>query len=480
MWDTLIYLPIRYWKKLNNTFNVIKILKRRSIITIIKEIYDFIIKTNYDDLPDKSIETAKLAYLDTLSVSIAGLKSNEMRILIEDITKENGKSFLEIENNLKDEDFSLLLGTLSHVIDYDDVNFTFHGHPSVSLIPPILTYAKYIRAINGRELILSYLIGFEVQARIGEDIGDLQYNKGFHTTSTLGIFGAASSLAKLMNLSFNEFSNLLGMCTSFSSGTRKNFGTMTKPLHVGLLSRNVYFFSKLVKRGFTANKNSFAEPMSFAHITTGEHNKLKSLKKLGKIWESDDFGIIIKKYPCCAYTHRSIDGIIKLLETKELQSDSIKKVIAEVNPKVEKVLIYPNATTIAEGKFSMQYCLAAAIINGKVNLETFTKENLENNSIRKMMDKIEMKVDKDQKDTGKETRAVINVYTDNTKYQVTIEHPLGHPYNPLTINQIKEKVNDCVDSFISKTKKKKLINTCRDLPTYSSNELLDILIQEEG
>lgn len=438
--------------------------------------YNFITETTYGDLPEKSIKTAKLAFLDTIAVSIAGVESDEMRILSEEVIGESNESILQRLENVSAKEFALLFGTLSHVIDYDDVNFTFHGHPSVALIPSIVTYAKYERPLSGKELILSYVIGFETQARIGEDIGDAQYKKGFHATSTLGIFGAAASLTKVMDLSYQQFCNLIGMCVSFSSGVRKNFGTMTKPLHVGLMAENVYFFSNLVRKGFTANAESFSEPMSYANISTGEHNELPSLKKLGQFWESADFGIIVKKYPCCAYTHRSIDGVLKLVKDKKIDVSLVTKIVARVNPKVQSVLIYPNAETPAEGKFSMQYCLSAALIDGYVNLSTFNEDQLKRKSIRGLMGKVEMEIDENQVGINKEQQARVTIYTKNGQYDLTIEDPLGHPNNPLTKTLMEEKVGDCVDDFISKEKKESLFQICEQLPSHTSTDLLRIFL----
>lgn len=236
----------------------------------LKKIYHFINQTNYEDLPEQSVETAKLAYLDTLAVSIAGVEAPDIKILLgELVSDERSEDILSHLSSLNNREFALAFGTLSHVLDYDDVNFTFHGHPSVALIPSILTYAKYDRELSGKDLILSYIIGFEVQARIGEDIGDKQYNRGLHVTSTLGIFGAAASLTKLLNLTYEQFTHLFGMCVSFSSGVRKNFGTMTKPLHVGVMTENVYLFSKLAKRISQGTRNHLITLCHFKKLLLG-------------------------------------------------------------------------------------------------------------------------------------------------------------------------------------------------------------------
>lgn len=444
----------------------------------LKKIYHFINQTNYEDLPEQSVETAKLAYLDTLAVSIAGVEAPDIKILLgELVSDERSEDILSHLSSLNNREFALAFGTLSHVLDYDDVNFTFHGHPSVALIPSILTYAKYDRELSGKDLILSYIIGFEVQARIGEDIGDKQYNRGLHVTSTLGIFGAAASLTKLLNLTYEQFTHLFGMCVSFSSGVRKNFGTMTKPLHVGVMTENVYLFSKLAKKDFTGNSESFNNPMSFQEITAGEYVEMKSLTKLGNIWESSDFGIIVKLYPCCAYTHRSMDGVIHLKNESDINYEDIKSIEAIVNPKVEKVLIYPEAKTGGEGKFSMQYCLSAALLDEEISLKTFEDENVNRIKHQKLMKKISMVIDDKQKGQNKELYAKVRINTNETTFEKKIEFPLGHPNNPLSKEQMLTKVESSIGLIIEKEKINQLNTYCNNLPEYTSTDLLSVLIK---
>ncbi|WP_233192387.1 MmgE/PrpD family protein [Sporosarcina sp. P26b] len=430
--------------------------------------------TDFNDLPENSVKTAKLAFLDTIAVSLAGIGSEEMNILSEELIGGSDLSLLERLKEANEKDFALLFATLSHVIDYDDVNFTFHGHPSVALIPPLLTYGKFQNELSGKELILSYVIGFEVQARLGEDLGNAQYQRGMHVTSTLGIFGAAASLTKAMKLNFEQFSNLIGMCVSFSSGVRKNFGTMTKPLHVGIMASNVMLFANLVRKGFTSNPEAFSEPMSYSDVSTGSHNSLLAIKKLGEVWESADFGIIVKKYPCCAYTHRSIDSVIKLINDNDIDVSSITKVIAKVNPKVPTVLIYPNANTPAEGKFSMQYCLSAAIIDKEVNLNTFTQDRVDRSEIRVLMSKVEMEGDEAQIGVNKEQSASVTIYTADNVYHEMTEFPLGHPKNPLSEIQMFEKVADIVNENITRDNKELLLSLPKFLQDKTSADLLNM------
>src|SRR5699024_818482 len=148
---------------------------------------------------------------------------------------------------------------------------------------------------------------------LGEILGSKQYQNGYHTTSTIGIFGAVTAVSVLLKYNENEIRYAFGLASSLSSGSRKNFGTMTKPLHVGFMIKNVYTLSQLISNGITATRDIFSRPMPIDILTTQEEQNLTIIEELGKKWELDNFGIIFKKYPCCAYTHRSIDALLEVI-----------------------------------------------------------------------------------------------------------------------------------------------------------------------
>lgn len=217
--------------------------------------------------------------------------------------------------------------------------------------------------------------------------------------------------------------------------------------------------------------------MSFQEITAGEYVEMKSLTKLGNIWESSDFGIIVKLYPCCAYTHRSMDGVIQLKNESDINYEDIKSIEAIVNPKVEKVLIYPEAKTGGEGKFSMQYCLSAALLDEEISLKTFEDENVNRIKHQKLMKKISMVIDDKQKGQNKELYAKVRINTNETTFEKKIEFPLGHPNNPLSKEQMLTKVESSIGLIIEKEKINQLNTYCNNLPEYTSTDLLSVLIK---
>src|SRR5699024_4661888 len=282
-----------------------------------QQISHFIQNTSYQDIPKQARKNAHKAFTDTIAVSIAALKTEDVKILqnifSEFCDKNFAKNILSDIQDRRGDDAAFVWGALTHILDFDDVNFTFQGHPSATLIPIIMVLGKE-HDLTGKQMLLAYAIGFEIQARIGEDIGSEQYNLGNHTTSTIGIFGAVAAASKILHLDDLKIRYAFGMASSLAEGSRKNFGTKTKPLHVAFLSRNVYWITRLIKHGIDATTDIFNEPISLDVLTTGQRISQKSIKKLGGTWELETFGTIMKKYPCCAYTHRSIDALLHILE----------------------------------------------------------------------------------------------------------------------------------------------------------------------
>lgn len=451
--------------------------------TYMNVIVNFIRNTTYKDIPDGVREVVKYAFKDTIGVSLAAVDTVETKIVKEIIIEANEQmedvSAIELALGGKGMERALLFGTMSHVLDFDDVNFTFQGHPSVTLIPIILTIAKE-RNLTGQEMMRAYAIGFEVEARIGESIGGRQYSQGYHTTSTVGIFGAIAAVSALMDFDAKQIKQAFGLASSLAAGSRKNFGTMTKPLHIGYLNQNVYLLSQLIKKGLTATTDIFSDPISIDTLTTGEKLDLSNIYKIGQTWELEEFGIIFKKYPCCAYTHRSIDGVLELANKYDISADEVENIEVIVHYHVPKVLIYPNAKTSLEGKFSMQYCLAAALFDREITLQTFTDENVNREKIQDLMSKVVMTVDKEQEEGSgsKEKVATVKINTKSKTLKKKVEYPIGHPSNPFTEKDMHQKFTMCLEDNYESAVIESLYDKLTSLEQQQYNSILKDMLYE--
>ena len=445
---------------------------------VINKIVDFILNSRYEKLSGNTITTIKRAFIDTIAVTVAA-ENQSLSLILRQVHKE--LSFEATDTTfataIKSDpiEYAFLFGVMSHILDYDDVNFTFYGHPSVTLIPIILALAKE-NNLTGKEMMEAYSVGFEVQARLGESMGSEQYQTGWHTTSTIGIYGAVAAASKLLRFNGKQIKHVFGIASSFASGTRKNFGTMTKPIHVGLVARNAYLISKMVASGVTGSEDIFSSPLSIDSITTNKMVDFSALKKLGKEWEAEQNGIIFKKYPCCAFTHRSIDAVLDIVNKNEIKLTDVVKMEAFVHYKVPTVLIYDQPKTPTQAQFSMNYCLAAAFVDKEINLSTFSEQNVKRDSVKFLMNKVEMKIDSSQKDPYEKFSKVI-IYTENEAYEKIIQFPKGHPKNPLSEDEMLIKFSDCLDVLYDSETKGLLYDCLSNLEDRDYGELERVLLK---
>src|SRR5580704_19501924 len=147
---------------------------------------------------------------------------------------------------------TLINGTAAHALDFDDVSNSLGGHPSAPIVPALFALADQ-GDCTGQAFIAAYVAGFETETRIARGVHFHHYEKGWHPTATLGVFGATAACCHLMRLTAAQTAQALAIAASFASGIKANFGTMTKPLHVGHTTRNGLFATLLAQGGFTAN-----------------------------------------------------------------------------------------------------------------------------------------------------------------------------------------------------------------------------------
>ncbi len=235
---------------------------------ITRALAEYVVKTTYADLPQEAVTRVKRAVLDTLGVMVAGSAEECAAIAAEIVASEGGKPVATVIGrgfSAPARSAALVNGVSAHALDYDDVTTSMRGHPSPPLLPAVLAVGEEVNA-SGRDLITAYLAGFEVQCKVGRGLGQSHYPHGWHATSTLGTLGAAVAAAKLYGLDVEHLQMALGIAASLSSGSRQNFGTMTKPLHPGAAAQSGVMAAQLAARGYTADAAIIETPLGFLNL----------------------------------------------------------------------------------------------------------------------------------------------------------------------------------------------------------------------
>ena len=421
---------------------------------ITRRLAEFVACTPSGDIPDDAREHARRAFLDTLGVTIAGSREDASRITAE-ISREHGgtqeATVFGFGFRAPASETALVNGTSAHALDFDDVSMSMRGHPSVPLVPALLALGEKLGS-SGRNIVDAFVLGFEVECKVGRLIGAPHYALGWHPTATFGTMGAAAACARLLRLDPERTRMALGIATSLASGARRNFGTMTKPLHAGWAARNGIIAATLASRGFTADDEALEAPDGWLNAASGCASVDPSpVERLGAPWEIVSPGIGVKLYPCCYFTHLSIDAALEIRPRVAQHLDSVEAVRVSVSPGTMMVLRKRPPLTGLEGKFSLEYCVAAALADGEVMLSSFSDEAVARPNVRQITDRVRITEDGPPSSAPIGGSAVVSVeFKDREGIRSPrAEVPRGEPQNPLSWAQLADKFRDCAKPVLA-------------------------------
>ena len=292
-------------------------------MTLATQIAHRIHALDYEDITPEALRWTASAFVDTVGVTLAGIREDGPQILLRvpGIAAAPGPALiLGTDRRTSVLDAALVNGVACHALDYDDVAGSMGGHPSAMLVPALIPLAEMLGS-SGRDLVTAYVVGFETECRIARGVHHHHYDKGWHPTATLGIFGTVAGAARLLHLSIDHTAIALGMAASFAAGLKANFGTMTKPLHVGHGIRDGLFAALMAKEGFTANPGAFEHKQGFLNVFNGPgtYDTARILDEWYDPFECGGAGDPgLKPYPCCGSTHPSIGRMIELAHRHDL------------------------------------------------------------------------------------------------------------------------------------------------------------------
>jgi 2-methylcitrate dehydratase PrpD len=361
-------------------------------VTIIEGIAERIAAITYDDLPREAVHSAKMAILDTVGVTLAGAGEPcaqiVERVLASAASAEECLIFGS-HRRAAPLDAALINGTAAHALDFDDVSNSLGGHPSAPILPALFALGETLDC-TGRAFIAAYVAGFETETRIARGVHFHHYEKGWHPTATLGVFGATAACCHLMGLDRARTAQALAIAASLASGIKANFGTMTKPLHVGHTARNGLFAAQLAREGFTANPEALEHKQGFLLVFNGPGNfdAAAILKDWGQPYDIVRPGLAVKQHPCCGSTHPAIDAMLLLRGEYDIHPEQVARIDSWTHPRRLAHTDRPDPQSGLDAKFSVQYCLARALLGGRIVLEDFEGEAFRDDTARALMRRI--------------------------------------------------------------------------------------------
>ena len=400
--------------------------------------------TRFDELAPETIERATKCVIDTVGVTIAGANAPPIEPVTQylELTGSGGPgSIIGQGSGYPLADAALANGLAGHCLDYDDSVIQMICHPSVPLIVPMLAVSE-IQPVSGRDMIAAYVAGYEVMATISRPIMPAHYNDGWHATSTLGTFGAAATTAKLRGLDAEATRNALNIAASMPSGIRRNFGTMTKPLHAGHAARSGVTAALLAENGFSAHSYALTDRNGFLDVYRGESEPDEIVypsERDGLYF--DEYGVWRKKYASNGQTQAAVAVTTDLVEEHGLSAGNVEHVELTVPPLAVELLPYPEPTTTEEARYSMEYCVARTIAHGEPGIADYEVDAVEDPETRALFDRVDFSSDGADPDHPFQTFVRIEL-ADGGSVEGQLDYPPGHPNNQMTDAEFKAKFID--------------------------------------
>ena len=414
--------------------------------TLARALAQYVTQINDDDFSAQARAIAVDAMLDCAGCMIAGsgeaIGSIVARTLLSVSTDAGGVPLIGTKRAATPADSALYHGAIAHALDYDDTNHPAYAHPSAVIVPTALAVAALAGA-RGRDAVTAHILGVEVFGKLGRALNTEHYTRGWHATATFGSLAAAVVAGRLLRLSEDELVMAIGIAASAAGGLRANFGTMVKPLHAGYAARNGVVAALLAQAGFDASEAALDHRYGYCNVfNDGLTRDLDALRSWGQPVEIlTDYGIALKPYPACGATHPGIEAAIALHH--KIAGRPIERVRAGVCKMAFAPLIHIEANTPLEGKFSLHYCVAAALIDGRVDLATFTPERVADARIRALVPRISMELEPRFADDSEFPTTIAVTLTDGTRLEETVPLALGKPARWPNRAQLEAKFADC-------------------------------------
>ncbi|SMF31139.1 2-methylcitrate dehydratase PrpD [Tistlia consotensis] len=345
---------------------------------------------------------------------------------------------------------ALVNGTAAHALDYDDILDPSLSHPSAVLVPAILALAEEEGSVSGERCVDAWLVGLEVMARLGEAFNVSHYALGWHTTLSLGAPSAAAACARLLGLDAVAAAHAIGLSASMSGGSKRQFGSMAKPLHAGLAAKSGVVAACLARTGVEASADVFDGRWGLLEMTAGpEAAGFAALAaRLGGPPAAEQYGIWLKAWPSCGATHRPIEAALALRRQGGWKPEDIVSIEAFVSLSAQGNLRFIHPMNGAEARFCLPFCVGSALIDGRLDLASFRAESIGRADIRNLTARFRMSLDPDLCDRGfgcalAERGRVEIVLLSGQRLAAACEHPPGHPGNPMSEAALRGKFTDC-------------------------------------
>jgi 2-methylcitrate dehydratase PrpD len=363
-------------------------------MTFTKTLAKWICDLRYDSLPREVLPWTKAAVTDYFAVALAGCRAKGLQLVRRHVWSQYAKGDATIigdTDRMSAEAAALYNGTMAHWEEYDDATFGMAGHPSVVVMPALFAACE-MEEVSGQQFVTAFVAAVEVCAKVGRLINPRSIVLGYHPTAIIGPLGAAAAVGKVWGFDPETMENALGLAATHACGLRPHLGRMAKPLHAGLATRGGIAAAMLARDGFVGAPNLIEDPHGYAHaFSGGQPNDYEALEaKIGKPLEILEPGLAFKIFPSNFHTQAPVVAVLQMVREDGVRAEDVESVRCLGNHMTQHSLWNDNPQTELEGKLSLHYCVAAALVDGQLEVEQFEEGRAQDPRIRSLFPRIRL------------------------------------------------------------------------------------------
>ena len=440
----------------------------------------FVTETHFSTIPGQTRTNAKLHILDTLGVALAGIDQPAAKIALDYSARLGASQETSLWGTRQKASVptaAFANGLLAHALDFDDWDAFIHvGHPTSMLLGAALSLGEYLDA-SGEDLLKAYVLGIEVICKLAANCPNVQ-DHGFHSTPVWGSLGATVACASLLKLDAAKLKAALGIAASAAGGIHRQQGSMVKPFHAGNAARNGAEAALLAADGFTADAAILEAPRGFCDtfFGPGKCDYEKMIENIGKPYFLESPGLGLKWHPCSAPQFLAADAALHLKREHDIRYEDVAKMEVSIPPLRHARHYAAEVKTGLRGKFAINYVVAMCILDGKLDLATFTDEKVNQPQVQEAFSKVQVICDESIPEPGPYCPVTVEL-KNGTRLSHTAKLAKGHPENPMTESEVLEKFRSNAKLVISEKRAEELINRVRKVESVDNvKKLVDLVI----
>ena len=418
-----------------------------------RTLLDFVTRTDATDIPAEVLHESTRCLLDHVGLAVAGAEEPAARIAREQALLLGGHEqarVLGTGHRLRATDAALVNGISCHALDFDDTHVPTILHPTTPMYAAGTALAE-LRGSRGVELLAAHALGYELAARVSNALYPEHYDTGWHMTGTTGALASAAVAIRLLGLAGVPATHCLSIAATQASGHREQFGTMTKPFHAGHAATAGVWAGLLADGGFTGAPDPLQGRRGMFTVMSSASTPADLVDGLGDRWQIFDNGV--KPYACGVVIHPAIDAVRDLAVRRGLAADQITSIRLRVHPLVRELTGKTDPRTGLEGKFSVTFACAIALLEGRASEAQFSDEAVGRPDVRALMARIEVQPDESVPHTQAGATALT---ADGTTVETWVDHARGTPGNRLTDDELREKFHSLTDGVLGVDQAKRL------------------------